>query len=274
MDTQYQLRQRLKSDLRDAIANGDITLVYQPVVDPRQNRIVMCEALARWTHPVDGEISPSVFIPIAEETGLITDLTRAVLAMATRDCTSWPNDIAVAVNISARDFRASDVEAMVNDALDASRLPAHRLEIEVTETAVIEERVAATAALQALCSRGVGVALDDFGTGYSSLSYLLALPLTKLKIDRSFVVGIETDPQALRLLANVAQLGKDLDLSITVEGVETQGQLDRLLSETNVDHIQGFFYGRPLRFDAMTRLLDLHQQQTGRSPPMLAGLHH
>ncbi len=274
MDTQYQLRQRLKSDLRDAIANGDITLVYQPVVDPRQNRIVMCEALARWTHPVDGEISPSVFIPIAEETGLITDLTRAVLAMATRDCTSWPNDIAVAVNISARDFRASDVEAMVNDALDASRLPAHRLEIEVTETAVIEERVAATAALQALCSRGVGVALDDFGTGYSSLSYLLALPLTKLKIDRSFVVGIETDPQALRLLANVAQLGKDLDLSITVEGVETQGQLDRLLSETNVDHIQGFFYGRPLRFDAMTRLLDLHHQQTGRSPPMLAGLHH
>src|SRR5690606_37692144 len=110
--------------------------------------------------------------------------------------------------------------------------------------------------------------------GYSSLSYLLALPLTKLKLDRSFVVGIETDPQALRLLANVAQLGKDLDLSITVEGVETQGQLDRLLSETNVDHIQGFFYGRPLRFDAMTRLLDLHHQQTGRSPPMLAGLHH
>lgn len=263
MDTEYHMRQQLKADLKDAIFKGGLTLAYQAVIDPRQNRIVGCEALARWTHSVYGAISPATFIPIAEETGLITDLTRMVLAMATRDCQAWPGETTVAVNVSARDFRAGDVEAMVNEALEAAHLPPHRLEIEVTETAVIEEREAAYAALSALCKRGVGVALDDFGTGYSSLSYLQALPLTKLKIDRSFVADIETDPQALRLLANVAQLGKDLNLKITVEGVETEGQLNLLVAETRIDQIQGFVYGPPLSLDAMTRLLTAHHGKQG-----------
>jgi predicted signal transduction protein with EAL and GGDEF domain len=263
MDTEYHMRQQLKADLKDAITNGGLTLAYQAAIDPRQNRIVGCEALARWTHSVYGAISPATFIPIAEETGLITDLTRAVLAMATRDCQAWPGQTTVAVNVSARDFRAGDVEAMVKDALALSGLPPHRLEIEVTETAVIEEREAAYAALSSLCQLGVGVALDDFGTGYSSLSYLQALPLTKLKIDRSFVVDIENDPQALRLLANVAQLGKDLDLKITVEGVETEGQLNLLVSETRIDQIQGFLYGPPLSLEAMTRLLTAHHRKQG-----------
>ena len=271
MDTEYHMRQQLKADLKDAIFNGGLTLAYQAVIDPRENRIVGCEALARWTHSVYGAISPATFIPIAEETGLITDLTRVVLAMATRDCQAWPGDTTVAVNVSARDFRAGDVEAMVNAALDASGLPPGRLEIEVTETAVIEEREAAYAALSSLCKRGVGVALDDFGTGYSSLSYLQALPLTKLKIDRSFVIDIETDPQALRLLANVAQLGKDLDLKITVEGVETEGQLNLLVAQTRIDHIQGFVYGPPLSLEAMTRLLKAHHGKQGVVIQKLAG---
>ncbi|UJW84253.1 putative bifunctional diguanylate cyclase/phosphodiesterase [Devosia sp. SL43] len=258
MDTEYHMRQQLKADLKDAIFKGGLTLAYQAVIDPRQNRIVGCEALARWTHSVYGAISPATFIPIAEETGLITDLTRAVLMMATRDCQAWPGQTTVAVNVSARDFRAGDVEAMVIAALEASGLPPQRLEIEVTETAVIEEREAAYAALSSLCKRGVGVALDDFGTGYSSLSYLQALPLTKLKIDRSFVIDIENDPQALRLVANVAQLGKDLNLKITVEGVETEGQLNLLVAETRIDQIQGFVYGPPLSLEAMTRLLTAH----------------
>jgi len=270
MDVEYQKRQQLKADLKEAIANDGLTLVYQAVVDPRQNRIVGCEALARWTHPVYGSISPAVFIPIAEETGMVTELTRAVLAIATRDCNTWPGDTRVAVNISARDFRTCDVQAMVSSALDVSGLAPQRLEIEVTETAVIEEREAATKALASLCKLGVGVALDDFGTGYSSLSYLQTLPLTKLKIDRSFVVDIETDPQALLLVANVARLGKDLDLSITVEGVESEAQLNLLVAGTRIDQIQGFVYGPPLNLEAMTRLLKAHHGNSVATLPLRA----
>jgi len=256
MDTDYRLRQRLKADLKHAIAEGGLHLVYQPIVDLRQNRIIGCEALARWTHPELGPIAPSIFIPVAEETGLISDLTRFVLETATRDCRAWPGDISVAVNVSARDFRASDVEGMINTALEKSQLPARRLEIEVTETAVIEEREAVNAVLLSLYTRGIGVALDDFGTGYSSLSYLQALPLTKLKIDRSFVMDIETNPRSIRLLANVAQLGKDLDLVITAEGIETQEQLDLIMGKTRIDHGQGFLFGVPLPASDTTRLIE------------------
>lgn len=261
MDTEYQMRQQLKIDLKEAIAGGKLHLAYQPVVDPRENRIVGCEALARWDHPTYGTISPASFIPIAEETGMITDLTRFVLSRATRDCRTWPGNIRVAVNISARDFRSCDVEELVTSVLTQSALPAARLEIEVTETTVIEEREAAASALQALADRGVGVALDDFGTGYSSLSYLSALPFTKLKIDRSFLKGVESDEKALKLLANVVQLGKDLQLSTVIEGVETELQLDLVTRHTGVDLIQGFLYGAPLSFEAISRLLE---QQNSR----------
>ena len=264
MDTEYQLRQQLKTDLKTAIAEGKLHLAYQPVVDPRENRIVGCEALARWDHETFGAISPAIFIPIAEETGMITDLTRFVLGKATRDCHTWPGTTHVAVNISARDFRSTDVEEMVNQALEESGLPAARLEIEVTETTVIEERDAAAAALLKLCNRGVGVALDDFGTGYSSLSYLSALPFTKLKIDRSFLTGIETDEHALKLLTNVVQIGKDLDLVTTIEGVETEVQLNFVINHTRADLIQGFLYGAPMSFEAISRLLEqqIHRQNT------------
>ncbi|MGV3574495.1 MAG: putative bifunctional diguanylate cyclase/phosphodiesterase [Devosia sp.] len=264
MDTEYQFRQQLKTDLKTAIAEGKLHLAYQPVVDPRENRIVGCEALARWNHETFGAISPATFIPIAEETGMITDLTRYVLGKATRDCHTWPGNTHVAVNISARDFGSTDVEDMVNRALEESGLPAARLEIEVTETTVIEERDAAAAALLKLCNRGVGVALDDFGTGYSSLSYLSALPFTKLKIDRSFLTDIETDEHALKLLTNVVQIGKDLDLVTTIEGVETEVQLNFVINHTRADQIQGFLYGAPMSFDAVSRLLEqqIYRQNT------------
>ncbi|MBO9588660.1 EAL domain-containing protein [Devosia sp.] len=264
MDTEYQFRQQLKTDLKTAIAESKLHLAYQPIVDPRENRIVGCEALARWDHETFGAISPATFIPIAEETGMITDLTRFVLGKATRDCHTWPGTTHVAVNISARDFRATDVEDMVTHALEESGLPAARLEIEVTETTVIEERDAAAAALLKLCNRGVGVALDDFGTGYSSLSYLSALPFTKLKIDRSFLTGIETDEHALKLLTNVVQIGKDLDLVTTIEGVETEVQLNFVINHTRADLIQGFLYGAPMSFDAISRLLEqqIYRQNT------------
>jgi diguanylate cyclase (GGDEF)-like protein len=246
MDFAYRYRQRLKAELQACVAAGGLTLAYQPIIDLKSRRVVGCEALARWHHPELGTIPPSVFVPIAEEIGLISDITRFVLNAATIECRNWPSDVRVAVNVSARDFRAGDITVMIDDALANSGLAAHRLEVEVTETAVIEEREAATNILSMLAARGIGIALDDFGTGYSSLSYLQSLPLTKLKIDRSFVVDIVTNPRSMKLLCNVAQLGKDIDLTVTVEGVETEEQLALIAEKTKVDQIQGYLFGVPL----------------------------
>ncbi len=246
MDTDYRYRQRLKADLKQAVADNALTLVYQPIVDLKSRRVASCEALARWNHPELGSIPPSLFIPIAEETGIISDITRWVLKAATEECQNWPEDVSVSVNISARDFRNADVPAMVKEALTASRLVPHRLEVEVTETALIEEKSVATKVLNKLAKQGIGIALDDFGTGYSSLSYLQALPFTKLKIDRSFVMDIGQNPRSLKLLSNVAQLGKDINLTVTAEGVETEDQLNAIATHSKVDQIQGYLFGVPL----------------------------
>lgn len=246
MDTEYRYRQRLKAELKLCVAEGGLSLVYQPIVDVATRRVVSCEALARWNHPELGVIPPSVFIPVAEETGLISELSRWVLASATAECRTWPGDISVSVNISARDFRDADVSKMVSDALKSSGLAPHRLEIEVTETALIEERQAATLILSQLAAQGIGIALDDFGTGYSSLSYLHSLPFSKLKIDRSFVMDVIGNPRSLKLLANVAQLGKDINLVVTAEGVETEEQMALIEKHTKVDQIQGYLFGVPL----------------------------
>lgn len=246
MDTEYRYRQKLKAELKIAIQEGSLTLAFQPLIDLKTRRVVACEALARWHHPKLGSIPPSLFIPIAEETGLISEISRWVLREAARECRTWPDEVSISVNISARDFRNYDVAGMVRDALAASGLSPSRLELEVTETALIEERDAATTILSALARQGIGIALDDFGTGYSSLSYLQALPFTKLKVDRSFVRDITTNPRSLTLLANVASLGKDINLTVTAEGVETEEQLELIQTHTRVDQIQGFLFGVPL----------------------------
>ncbi|MDB5562655.1 MAG: diguanylate cyclase [Hyphomicrobiales bacterium] len=246
MDVAYRYRQRLKGELRTCVEAEGLTLAYQPVIHLETRRVVGCEALARWHHPELGTIPPSTFIPIAEEMGLISDISRWVLRTATMECRNWPEEVRVAVNISARDFRGGDLVGMVADALAESGLAPHRLEIEVTETAVIEERDAANSILTKLAKQGIGIALDDFGTGYSSLSYLQALPFTKLKIDRSFVADIATNPRSLKLLSNVAQLGRDINLTVTAEGVETEEQLALIAQHTKVDQIQGYLFGIPL----------------------------
>src|SRR5690606_38577052 len=184
-----------------------------------------CEALSRWNHPELGRIPPSVFVPIAEEIGAISDLTRFVLATATRECALWPTPLKVSVNLSATDFRTTDVAEMVRDGLARTGLAPERLEVEITEYTLIEEKAAVSKALTELREQGVGIALDDFGTSYSSLSYLHALPFNKLKIDRSFVADVTTSERSLKLLANIAKLSKDLDLTVTVEGIETEAQL-------------------------------------------------
>jgi EAL domain-containing protein (putative c-di-GMP-specific phosphodiesterase class I) len=256
MDTDYRYRQRLKAELKATVAAGELSLVFQPIVDLKSRRVVSCEALARWHHPELGSIPPSLFIPIAEETGLISEISRWVLATATLECRNWPEEVSVSVNISARDFRNADVAGMVKTALTGSGLAPHRLEIEVTETAVIEERAAATKILAKLAKQGIGIALDDFGTGYSSLSYLQALPFTKLKIDRSFVMDIAENPRSLKLLSNVAQLGKDINLTVTAEGVETEEQLNLIATHSKVDQIQGYLFGVPLPRREVAELID------------------
>ena len=267
MDTAYRYRQRLKAELKLAVANDALTLAFQPLIDLKTRRVVACEALARWTHPTLGSIPPSLFIPIAEETGLISDISRWVLKSATRECMNWPDDISVSINISARDFRNDDVEEMVLSALRSSGLPPERLEIEVTETALIEERDAATTILSSLGKKRIGIALDDFGTGYSSLSYLQALPFTKLKIDRSFVMDITTNPRSLKLLSNVAQLGKDINLTVTAEGVETDEQLALISAHTAVDQIQGYLFGVPLSARDISELI---KRVAAQAAPALA----
>jgi diguanylate cyclase (GGDEF)-like protein len=246
MDIDYHYRQRLKADLREAVRLGALTLAFQPLVDVATRKVVTCEALTRWNHPELGLIAPSTFIPLAEEMGLISEITEWVVDTAAAQCSTWPGGVSVAVNISARDFRGMDLEAVVDRALAHTGLDPARLEIEVTETAVIEEHEIAKRLLTTLAAKGIAIALDDFGTGYSSLSYLHALPFTKLKIDRSFVADIATNDKSRRLLANVARLGRDLDLTVVAEGVETEEQLNVMLEQTMVQQVQGYFFSRPL----------------------------
>lgn len=256
MDIDYHYRQRLKIDLRVAVKEGALSLAFQPLLDIKTRQVVSCEALARWNHPELGAIPPAIFIPLAEEMGIISDITAWVIEQAADQCSRWPSQVSVAVNISARDFRGADLIGLVQGALTRANLPPTRFEVEVTETAVIEERDIAERVLKALAAQGVAIALDDFGTGYSSLSYLSALPFTKLKIDRSFVADVTCNERALRLLANVARLGRDLDLTVIAEGVETQEQLDIITSNTAVQEVQGYFFSRPLPAQDISELIE------------------
>lgn len=268
MDKEYSDRQLLKAALRDALRQNQLSLAYQPAVDVRTRKIVGCEALARWHHPEFGTIPPSIFVPIAEEIGAISELTEWVLNTATKECATWPGDIRVAVNVSARDFRGDAVQRMVSGALVKSGLPARQLEIEVTETVFMQELDTAAKALEELRALGVGIALDDFGTGYSSLAYVHDMPFSKLKIDRTFALNVPDDQRALKLLKNIAQMSKELDMVVTVEGIETDRQLSAISQLGLIDQVQGFLFGVPvpqgeigelLRTTSGERLMDQSQ---------------
>ncbi|VAW16402.1 diguanylate cyclase/phosphodiesterase (GGDEF & EAL domains) with PAS/PAC sensor(s), partial [hydrothermal vent metagenome] len=246
MDKDYNERQLLKVAMRKALRNNELSLAYQPVVCLKSRKVTGCEALARWHHPEFGTIPPSIFIPIAEEMGIISELTDWVLHTATRECASWPSKIGVAVNISARDFRGDNVQKMVLSALEKSGLAPERLEIEVTETVLVEELDVASRVLSEISAHGVGIVLDDFGTGYSSLAYLHELPFSKLKIDRTFAINVTSDPRSLKLMNNIARLSKDLDMLVTVEGVETEEQLIAIYDIGMIDQVQGFLFGVPV----------------------------
>ncbi len=246
MDVDYRKRQQLKAQLHGAIEKDQLFVVYQPIIDIRTRSLVGCEALVRWRHPEFGIISPALFIPLAEQTGTITDLTRFVLATATRECLNWPEHMSVSVNLSANDFRSVSIERMVSETLETSGLPADRLVVELTETALIEEPEKASRVLAALRSIGVQAALDDFGTGYSSLGYLTTMSFSRLKVDQSFTRDIATDTRARKLLVSLARLASDLDMIVTIEGVETEDQLNVIMNHTGIEYAQGFLFGPPL----------------------------
>ncbi|MDA4847187.1 putative bifunctional diguanylate cyclase/phosphodiesterase [Hoeflea poritis] len=265
MDEKYTRRQKLKAALRDAVREKSFTVVYQPMFTADTVQVVCCEALSRWYHPEFGAVSPAVYIPLAEEMGIVGELTRHMLTVACRDCASWPNGSAVSVNLSANDLRNKEIVSMVTDALDAAGLDAKQLQVEVTESAFVQDAAKAKSILEELRAKGVTVAIDDFGTGYSSLSYLHLLPLNKVKIDRSFVSDIANDERTLKLLKGVVHLSRELGLEIVVEGVETEEQLELIRSTGSADLIQGFIFGMPMPSSGIVELTSSRKPKAARA---------
>ena len=250
-----EARRILELDLRKALANEEFELFYQPLVNLKSGRIATCEALLRWNHPVRGTVSPIDIIPVAEDMGLIVDLGRWILRKACMECMKWPEAVSVAVNFSPQQFHQRDVLSEVRYALEVSGLPAHRLEIEITKSSLLRNTQLTHDVLSQLRTIGVRISLDDFGTGYSSLSYLHNFPLQKVKIDRSFLEGIDSD-RPLTLLRGVARLSADLGMSVVVEGIETNEQLELISADGTVTEAQGYLFSRPVPAVRIRQLLN------------------
>lgn len=246
MDARYIERQKLKDDLREAIETGKLSAVYQPMFLPDGSRIDCCEALSRWNHPEKGMVPPNIFVQIAEEMGIVSGITHFILNQACRDCMTWPETIAVSVNLSVQDLRCNDIVAIVRQALAASGLAAKRLHLEVTESCLMDELATVRAILSELRGMGITIAIDDFGTGFSSLSYLDSLPIDVVKIDRSFVRNITEDERRLKLLRGTVNLSRELGLEIVVEGVETEDQLGLINKFHCADFVQGYVFSMPV----------------------------
>jgi diguanylate cyclase (GGDEF)-like protein len=243
MDSRMKARRELDMDLRNALVRDEFELYYQPLVNLQDNEITAFEALLRWNHPVRGLISPADFIPIAEETGLIIPLGEWVLRRACRETANWPVHIKVAVNLSPAQLKSRNLTDVVIEALETSGMPANRLQLEITETVLMQNTFNTLATLEKLRALGVQIALDDFGTGYSSLSYLRSFPFDKIKIDRSFIQDMSNGAEPLAIVHAVAGLAKSLNMISTAEGVETRQQLETLQSVGCVE-MQGYLFSR------------------------------
>ena len=246
MDLELHARRQLEDDIRAALLNESFEVHYQPIYLTRTRQIIGAEALMRLTHPERGPVPPFKFVAVMEELGLISEAGRIVLEKACCECATWPRHLKVAVNLSAHQFKRDDIVETVKRALKLSGLQASRLELEITESAFLEQGPATSKCLNELRALGIRISLDDFGTGYSSLSYLHQFPIDKLKIDRSFLGGIENNPRSLTLLRNVAQLSHNLGLRVVVEGVETEAQMALLSAEGTIDEVQGFLFSKAL----------------------------
>ena len=230
MDANMRERRSLEFELQEAVENEDFELFYQPLFDLKQNRICAFEALLRWNSPLRGRVPPAAFIGLAEETGLIAPIGKWVLRQACREAMKWPNDLKVAVNVSAKQFKAGDLPLLVAAALAESGLAPSRVELEVTESVLLQNTEHTIDALRQLKDLGVSISMDDFGAGYSSLSYLYRFPFDKLKIDRSFVCESDADDNARSIIRAMTGLGRSIGMKIVAEGVETRDQLQAVRS--------------------------------------------
>ena len=256
MDAQVRARRELEIDLRKAIADQALEIYYQPCLSLQSDRITGCEALVRWRHHERGMISPAEFIPIAEETGLINELGEWVLAKACMEASAWPEGISLAVNVSPVQFKSGTLTLKIVAALAASGLPAHRLELEITEAVLIRDDEAALEILHQLRAIGVRIALDDFGTGYSSLSYLQRFPFDKIKIDRCFVNDL-TEADGSSIVQAVVNIAAARHMTTTAEGVETERQQE-LLRGLGCTEMQGYLFSAPKPAEAVRRILLAH----------------
>jgi EAL domain-containing protein (putative c-di-GMP-specific phosphodiesterase class I) len=251
-------RMRLEVDLADAWEKREFFLVYQPMLDLESERVVGVEALLRWRHPKSGVVAPDLFIPLAEENGLIVPIGRWVLEQACAQAAAWRargHRLTIAVNVSARQLERPQFVEEVRTALRDSALAPSDLTLEITETVLMRKPEETAALLAQLKALGVRIAVDDFGTGYSSLAYLRQFPVDSLKIDRTFITGLAHSSEAHALTHTLIQLGKALGLQTLAEGVEEQSQLRELQLE-GCDLAQGFLFARPLAPDALERFLE------------------
>ena len=265
MDQQMQARRIMEQDLRKALAAGEFELYYQPVVNLASNEISGFEALIRWNHPEKGMVAPATFIPLAEEIGFIVAIGEWVIRQACSTAAKWPGDLHVAVNISAAQFRSPGLMQVIVGALATSGLHPTRLEIEITETVLLQNKETTLELLHQLRALGVRIAMDDFGTGYSSLTYLQCFPFDKIKIDRSFVKDITENTGSLNIVRAVAALANGMGMTATAEGVETSEQLDKITSE-GCTEMQGYLFSKPLPATEIERLF-----LSGREPRKAPG---
>jgi predicted signal transduction protein with EAL and GGDEF domain len=244
MDRQVQARREVELDIRNALQADEFDLHYQPILDLQSGRVAGFEALIRWNHPVRGMIDPADFIPIAEETGLIIPIGDWVLRKACLDAAKWPRDIDIAVNLSSVQFKGGKLLDNVRQALAISKLDPNRLELEITESVVLQNGEETLTLLHQLRGLGIRIALDDFGTGYSSLGYLRSFPFDKIKIDRSFIRDIDANAGSAVIVGAVVGIARALDMTTVAEGVETASQL-ALVRSQGCAMVQGYLFSRP-----------------------------
>jgi diguanylate cyclase (GGDEF)-like protein len=254
MDAIVQSRRSLERDMRTGLAQGDFSLFYQPLVNLKTQKVTAFEALMRWQHAERGSVPPSEFIPVAEEMGLIVQLGEWALRRACVEAIGWPEDIRVSVNLSSLQFSKGNLVSTVMNALASSGLPASRLELEITESVLLEKSERNIAILNQLRELGVRISMDDFGTGYSSIGYLRSFPFDKIKIDRSFVRDLLVDEGSLAIVRAIAGLGVSFGMTTTAEGVETEEQVRCLKLEGCVE-VQGYLYSKPVPASEVASLL-------------------
>jgi diguanylate cyclase (GGDEF)-like protein/PAS domain S-box-containing protein len=254
LQSEQEDRVRLESDLRSAIASKHFQLFYQPLINAKTQKLVGFEALIRWNHPQRGFVPPNVFIPVAEDTGLMPVIGEWVIDEACRAAASWPDPITVALNISPKQIALPNLPNLVSEALGRHKLPGNRLELEVTEGVFLGDNGSTLDVLKRLRALGVGIALDDFGTGYSSIGYLNKAVFHKLKIDGSFVREAGSRPENVAIIQSIVQLAKSFRMSITAEGVETAEDFERM-RDLGCDIIQGYLFGKPLAYERANQMV-------------------